>query len=392
MNKEIFDRGISEIIDAESFEQRAKSQKLRIKYGVDPTKPDIHLGHAVVMRKLKQLQDDGHTIIFLIGDYTTKIGDPSGRNTTRPVLTDEEIKTNAKTYLDQAGKILDINKTEIRYNSEWFSKMTFAEVVRLTGQFTVAQIIERDDFQKRLKSNTDIGLHELLYPVMQAYDSVALKADVEFGGSDQKFNLLAGRVLQKKMGQIPQELVITDLLVGLDGKTKMSKSANNYISITESANLMYGKIMSIPDDLIVKYFELVTDLSNDAISEIKSAMEKGQNPKEIKMQLAREIVILFHTKEEAEKAEAEFVNVFSNKNLPTEIPQVEIMDRELGLIDLITKLDSTLSRSEARRLIEQGSVKINDEKIIDFDQKIEVKSDLIVKIGKLKIFQIKKSQ
>ncbi|MDO8444396.1 MAG: tyrosine--tRNA ligase, partial [bacterium] len=246
MNKEFFERGISEIIDAKSFDLKLKSKKkMLIKYGVDPTMPDIHLGHAVSMWRLRYLQDLGHKIMFLIGDYTTKIGDPSGRNTARPILDDAEIRENARTYFEQAGKIIDVYKAQVWYNSQWFTAMQFNDILKLTSQFTVAQIIDRDDFDKRLKSGVDVGMHEILYPVMQAFDSVELKADVEFGGTDQKFNMLAGRHLQKKMGQTPQDVVIVKLLVGLDGKVKMSKSANNYIAITEPADSMFGKVMSI---------------------------------------------------------------------------------------------------------------------------------------------------
>lgn len=390
MNQELFMRGISEIIDAKSFEARLKSgKKLLIKYGVDPTRPDIHLGHAVTMRKLRQLQDEGHKILFLIGDYTAKIGDPSGRNSSRPVLTDAEIKENAQTYFEQAGKILDVYKAQIWYNSEWFSGMRFNDILQMAAKFSVANIIERDDFANRLKEGNNIGLHEILYPVMQAYDSVELKADVEFGGSDQKFNMLAGRELQKKMGQIPQDVVIIDLLVGLDGKIKMSKSADNYISITEPANSMFGKIMSIPDEMMLKYFELTTDLSDAEIKTIADELESGTNPRDIKMRLASEIVTLYHDKASAEKATEEFVNRFSKGELPADITEIKIEAESLNISDLILTLDSTLSRSEIRRLVEQGAVKINDEKILDLQKEIDMKSGDIVRVGKLKIFKIK---
>jgi tyrosyl-tRNA synthetase len=246
------EKGIVEIIDNKSYREKLESKKLRIKMGFDPTRPDIHLGHAVGLWKLRKLQDLGHKIIFLIGDYTAKIGDPSGRNSTRPVLSDQEIKENAKTYFAQVGKILDVNKAEVRYNSEWYDKMNLNDILHLMGKFTVAQIIERDDFEKRLKMGIDVGMHEVLYPIMQAYDSVMLKADVEFGGSDQKFNMLAGRDLQRKMGQSPQDVVMVKLLVGTDGKEKMSKSLNNYIGITENENEMFGKVMSIPDGVVCR--------------------------------------------------------------------------------------------------------------------------------------------
>lgn len=390
MNKDFFKRGISEIIDQKSFESRLKSgKKLRIKYGVDPTRPDIHLGHAVAMRKLRELQDDGHTIIFLIGDYTTKIGDPSGRNSARPVLSDVEIAVNAKTYFDQAGKIIDIKKTEIRYNSEWFSKMSFADILQLTGKFSVAQIIERDDFAKRLKSGQNLGVHELLYPLMQAHDSVALKADVEFGGTDQKFNMLAGRDLQKKMGQVPQDIVIVDLLVGLDGKIKMSKSADNYIGVTESPDSMFGKVMSIPDGLILDYFNLTTNLSEAEISKIKKELDGGANPRDIKLKLASEIVTLYHTKKDALKAEEEFINRFSKREMPTNIPEIHIPEKNMDLLTLITLADESLSKSDARRLIEQGGARIDGTKITDPAAAIGVKKGLVIQAGKLKVYKVK---
>jgi len=388
MNKDFFEKGIVEIIDEKSLKEKLKSKKLRIKYGVDPTRPDIHIGHSVQLRKLKELQDEGHTIIFLIGDYTTKIGDPSGRKSTRPILTDEEIKANAKTYFDQVGKILDVKKTEIRYNSEWFSKMDFNEILNLAGKFTVAQIIERDDFQKRLKGGVDIGLHEMFYPLMQAYDSVALKADVEFCGNDQKFNVLAGRDLQKKMGQTPQDLIITELLVGLDGVNKMSKSLDNYVGITEESNSQFGKIMSIPDKLVIKYFELCTGLPMDEISKYEKQIEGGTNPRDIKEKLAFEIVKIYHGEKEAEKAKEEFKKVFSNKELPTNIPEVKLA----GNYDLplfLLELGAASSNSEAKRLIEQGGVKIDGAKITDFKSDISTHPGMIIQVGKKKVYRIK---
>ena len=389
MTEDFFQRGIVEIIDEKSFKEKLKSRKLRIKYGVDPTRPDIHLGHTVQLRKLKQLQDEGHKIIFLIGDYTTKIGDPSGRNNTRPVLSDLEIKKNAKTYFQQVGKILNVKKTEVRYNSEWFSKMKFNDILQLTGKFTVAQILERDDFTKRLNAHNDIGLHELLYPLMQAYDSVVLKADVEFGGNDQKFNMLAGRELQKKMGQIPQDVFITKLLVGLDGKIKMSKSSDNYVALTEDANSMFGKIMSIPDDVMLEYFELLTDLSEKEITGIKNKLESKENPRDIKLILAEKIVSMYHSESEAKKAKEEFINVFAKKELPADIPEVKIAEGNYELPLLLINLSAVDSNSEARRLIEQGGVKIDEAKITEPKTVIGVRKGMIVQAGKRKFFKIK---
>ncbi len=389
MTEDFFQKGIAEIIDEKSLREKLKNRKLRIKYGVDPTRPDIHLGHTVQLRKLKKLQDEGHTIIFLIGDYTTKIGDPSGRNATRPVLSDLEIKNNAKSYFEQVGKILDVEKTEVRYNSEWFSKMNFNDILQITGKFTVAQILERDDFVKRLDAHNDIGLHELLYPLMQAYDSVVLKADVEFGGNDQKFNMLAGRELQKKMGQVPQDVFITKLLVGLDGKVKMSKSADNYIGLTEDANSMFGKVMSIPDELILEYYELLTDSSEKEISAIKEKLAAGGNPRDIKIDLAGKITSMYHSESGAQKAKEEFINVFANKELPTDIPEIRITEGNYELPLLLINLSAVGSSSEARRLIEQGGVKIDEVKITDPKTVIGVRKGLVIQAGKRKFYRIK---
>lgn len=393
MNKDFFTRGVSEIINEKSLKEKLNlsvggGKKLRIKYGVDPTRPDIHLGHAVSMWKLKELQDAGHTIIFLIGDYTTKIGDPSGRNTTRPVLSDEEIKENAKTYFEQVGKILDVSKTEIRYNSEWYEKMDFNDILQIAGKFTVAQIIERDDFEKRLKNKTDIGLHELFYPLMQAYDSVVLEANVEFGGNDQKFNMLAGRDLQKKMGQTPQDIFITKLLVGLDGKVKMSKSADNYIAITESADSMFGKIMSIPDEAMEMYFELCTHLSDEEIIKIKKKLKDGTNPRDIKAYLAERIVEIYHGKDESKRAMEEFFKIFSKKELPTDIPKLSL-EGTFSMILLLKELGVCGSNSEAKRLVEQGAIKIDGAKFTDSNAEITTHSGMVIQVGRKKFYKIK---
>lgn len=389
MDDNFFKKGIVEIIDEKSLRAKLEKKKLRIKMGFDPTRPDIHIGHAVGLMKLRQLQDDGHKIIFLIGDYTAKVGDPSGKNTTRPVLSDAEIKKNAKTYFEQVGKILDVKKAEIRYNSEWYAKMKFSDILNLLGKFTVAQITERDDFEKRLKNGVDVYMHELLYPLMQAYDSVMLKADVEFGGNDQKFNMLAGRDLQKKMGQEPQDVVTVKLLVGTDGKEKMSKSLDNYIAITDEPNQMFGKIMSIPDLLIVEYFELATKLSEEEIAKIAQLLKEGANPRDIKIQLAFEIVKIYHDEKKATEVREEFIKVFSKKDLPTDIPLVKIDKGNYLLVDLLILLKAASSKSEARRMIEQGSIKIDDVKISDVKAEVAAYSGMIVRFGKLKIYRIK---
>ena len=389
MEYDFLEKGVSEIIDSESLKKRLESGKnLRIKMGVDPTRPDLHLGHAVGMRILRQFQLLGHTIVFIIGDYTTKIGDPSGRNITRPVLSDEEIARNAKTYFEQASKILDIEKTEIRYNSEWFKDMNFDDILRVAGKFTVAQLIERDDFAKRLKEGSEIGLHELLYPVMQAYDSVLVKSDVELGGTEQKFNILAGRSLQKKMGQEPQEAIFVDLLVGLDGKEKMSKSLGNYVGITEPPQEMYGKIMSIPDSLIENYFILCTDVPKNDVEKYLQQIRDGENPKNIKEILASEIVTLYYNEKDALLAQEEFRKVFSRKELPTEMKDIDVKG-EINIQDIVSTTNVFKSKSEIRRKIEEGAVKINSVKITDINQVLEIKSDDIIQIGKHNYFKVK---
>ncbi|MEK7096389.1 MAG: tyrosine--tRNA ligase [Patescibacteria group bacterium] len=384
MNIEFFSRGVIEIIDRNSLESKIQSgKKLRVKLGVDPTSPDIHLGHTVALRKMKELQEEGHQIVFLIGDYTTKIGDPSGRSKTRPMLTDEEIETNAKTYLDQVGKILDVDKSEIRRNSEWFSKMSFNDLLQLLSKFTVAQIMERDDFSNRTKSGIDISIHEIIYPIMQAYDSVTLKADLEMGGTDQRFNLLAGRHLQKKIGQTPQEIMMMKLLVGLDGKEKMSKSLGNYVGITESPPVMFGKIMSIPDSLLKDYFELCTDFPEAAVG---AEMSKG--PREAKESLALEIVKIYHSAEAAESAKNSFIDQFKNKETPENIPEVELTGTFKIPLFLIN-IGAVAGSSEAYRLIEQGGVKIDGAKITDPFSDITTKPGMIIQVGKLKYYKIK---
>lgn len=388
MTTDFWKRGIEEIINEKSFIQKLKSKKkLKIKLGVDPTKPDIHLGHAVLLWRLKELQNLGHKIIFIIGDYTTKVGDPSGRNKSRPVLSDKEIKTNSKSYFDQVGKILDLKKTEIKYNSEWYSKMNFNDILQIASKFTVAQIIERDDFEKRLKSGSDLSLSEMLYPVMQAYDSVVLSADVETGGTDQKFNMLCGRSLQKKFDQTPQEVITMKILVGLDGEEKMSKSQDNYIGITETAFSQFGKIMSIPDKAIHQYFSLCTLLSDSEISKKMAKIKKGINPRDIKEELAMNIVELYHGKKEALLAAKEFTKIFTKKLLPSNINKIKLSG-VYALPALILELGAATSSSEARRLISQGAVKIDKAKLTDPKSSISLRKDMVIQVGKQKYYQI----
>lgn len=386
---ELFTRGVEQIVGQDELEKAIKSgRKLRIKLGVDPTRPDIHLGHAVLLRQLRQFQDMGHTVIFLIGDYTAKIGDPSGKSKTRPVLSDDEIMANAQTYLDQVGRILDIKKVEIRRNSEWLSKLSFSDLLKLAANFSVAQLIERDDFHNRLKSGQELSLHELLYPLMQAYDSVALKADVEFGGNDQLFNIMAGRSLQKKMGQRPQVVFIAELLVGTDGAKKMSKSLENYIAITDEPVDMYGKVMSLPDSLIAPYYKLCTEIPMGVIDELVKTLAEGANPRDSKASLAREIVRIYHGEAVALKAEAAWNNQFREGGRPEVIDIFQVKDSHTPLLDLLVETGMAASKGEARRLIDQGGVKLDDEVQKPESEPVFATGD-ILQVGKRRYLKLK---
>lgn len=363
-------------------------QPLRIKHGVDPTKPDLHLGHAVTLWKLKEFQGLGHTVIFLIGDYTARIGDPSGRNTARPVLSSDEIDRNAKTYLDQVGKILDVSKCEIRRNSEWFEKMNFAELIKLLGQITVAQVIDREDFQARLKQGIDVGMHEIIYPIMQGYDSVQLKCDVEIGGLDQKLNMLMGRDLQRKFGQPEQDIMIVPLLIGTDGVKKMSKSLDNYIGITESPEEQFGKIMSIPDGLILDYWKLCTTLPDAELENIANELKSDTNPRDSKIRLAKTIVTMYHNSAAADEAEADFIKTFQKGEIPDDLPIVPVRPNPTTLVDLLVVTSLVASKSEARRMIEQSAVKIDQQLMTDPDQIISPVSGMVVQVGKRKFAKL----
>lgn len=386
--EKLLTRGVAEIIKKDSLAKKLKAgKKLRVYLGIDPTAPDIHLGSSVPLRKLKEFQDLGCQVIFLIGDYTALVGDPSGKSKTRPKLSSKEIDKNAKTYLDQVGKILDVSMVEIRRNSEWYKNEGWKDVIELASKFTVSQIIERDDFEKRLKDHIKIGVHEILYPLMQAWDSVQLKADVQIGGTDQKFNILAARSLRSKLELPSQELITVQLLVGTDGKKKMSKSSGNYIGITESPDQMYGKVMSIPDEQTMSYFELCTDID---LNEVK----KIDNPRDQKAKLAFEIVKMYHSGDEAKKASLEFDKVFKDKGQPSEIQELKIDKREMNIVDLLVKNDLIESSSEAKRLVEQSGVKliINNKQLTinNIDQKIKIKKDMVLKIGKRKFYKVSK--
>ena len=358
--------GISGLVpESDMMRKLQKGTSLRVKLGVDPTAPDLHLGHAVPLRKLRQFQDLGHTVVLIIGDFTALIGDPSGRNSTRPPLTLEEIDRNAETYIAQAFKILDPDKTELRRNGEWLGKIDFEQILKLTSQFTVARILERDDFSKRYTENRPISLHEFLYPVMQAYDSVVIEADVELGGTDQLFNLLAGRELMEKLGAEPQIALTLPLLEGTDGVQKMSKSYGNYIGLTDAPSDMFGKVMSIPDELMVKYFRLCTALPVSEIDEIEASLADGSaHPNITKRRLAREIVELYHSAEDASAAEEAFDRVFREHQAPEEIAEVEVdLGEEVHLPALLRELGLVPSTSDGRRMIDQGAVRLDGESL-----------------------------
>ena len=392
---EIIKRGSDEIIPEDSFKKLLTSKKkLTVKAGFDPTSADLHLGHTVLINKLKAFQDLGHTVIFLIGDFTGLIGDPSGVNETRPNIDEKKLAENSKTYADQVFKILDKKKTKIKFNSSWFKKMKPDEFIRLSSIMTVARMLERDDFKKRYESNKPISLHEFLYPLVQGFDSYALKADIELGGTDQKFNLLVGREVQKHFGQDEQVIITVPLLEGLDGVKKMSKSLNNFIALNDEPNEMFGKIMSISDDLMWRYFDLLSFRSNDEITSFKDKVENGENPMTFKMKLATEIVERFYDKKSSENAEKAFTNVFSNKLEPNEVPIFEINETSgISIVELLTHEDLgnefIQSKSECRRLIKQSGIKMNNKKVENPDLLINLGEENYFQIGKRKHLRIK---
>jgi tyrosyl-tRNA synthetase len=384
-------RGCDELLpEAEWLKKLARSQAsgqpLRIKLGLDPTAPDIHIGHTVVLNKMRQLQNLGHTVIFLIGDFTSMIGDPSGRNATRPPLTREQIEANARTYYAQASLVLDPTKTEIRYNSEWSDPLGARGMIELAARYTLARMLERDDFTKRFKAGNPISVHELLYPLMQGYDSVALKSDLELGGTDQKFNLLVGRALQSEYGQEPQCILTMPLLEGLDGVEKMSKSKGNYIGITEDANTMFAKVLSISDVLMWKWFTLLSFRSEEEIAGLKAEVESGRNPKDAKVLLAREITARFHSHSAADAAEADFQRRASG-GVPDEIPEVSLSGAPLALGALLKQAGLAPSTSEAMRLVEQGGVRIDGAVVSDKGLKLGI-GTVVVQVGKRKFARV----
>ncbi len=390
---EIIKRGIVDLVEEEELikklERSYKEGKpLKIKAGFDPTAPDLHLGHTVLLRKLRQFQELGHEVYFLIGDFTAMIGDPTGRSETRPALSREQVLENAKTYEKQVFKILDPSKTKVVFNSHWFSKMSAEDIIKLCAKYTLARMLERDDFKKRFESNLPISIHELIYPLFQAYDSVALEADVELGGTDQLFNLLIGRHIQKEYGQEPQIIITLPILEGLDGVQKMSKSLGNYVGIMEPPFEMYGKLMSIPDSLMWKYYELLTDIPLEEIKRMEEEVKKGErHPKEVKKMLARYIVTQFHSEKEALKAEEEFERVFSKRELPKEAPTFEVKAGKLWLPGFLRDKGLVKSGSEARRLISQKAIDLNKEVITQ--EEIELApGEYILKIGKKRFVKL----
>lgn len=393
---EIIQKGADTIVDREELHVKLErsykeNQPLIIKLGLDPSAPDIHLGHAVVLRKIKQMQDLGHHAVILIGDFTGRIGDPTGKAKGRVALSDEVVKENAKTYCEQIFKVLDQEKTTVRFNSEWLSKLTFEDVIKLAATTSVARILERDDFQKRYQSQVPIGIHEFFYPLMQAYDSVELKADIELGGTDQTFNILMGRTLQKHFGLEKQIAIFMPLLEGLDGKEKMSKSLGNYIGVNEAPEVMFKKVMEIPDELIIKYFELATDEHPQQIAAIKARLENGENPRDIKIELAQIITALYHGEKTMKEARQYFETVFRKRELPNDIPTIQLEDAQETITDVIPNLIEhglVTSKSEFLRLVKQNGVSLNGEKLTSETLNQTIASEDVIQIGKKRFVKV----
>ena len=388
---ELIKRGIDEVLTEDDLVSKLKSKKqLTVKVGFDPTAPDLHLGHTVILNKMRHFQDLGHKVVFLIGDFTGRIGDPSGKNKTRPSLDKEELEKNAKTYSDQVFKIINKNLTDIRFNSEWCENLGADGIIGLASKYNLGRMLERDDFSKRYKANQQIAIHEFLYPLIQAYDSIALNADVEMGGTDQKFNLLVGRELQRAFDQEPQVCITLPILEGLDGTNKMSKSLDNYVGINEDPDEMFGKIMSISDDLMWRWFELLSFRPINEINELKKEVKSGMNPRDTKILLAEEIIERFHSKEDAENAKNTFLDRFQKGAKPKDIETFSIsLDDDIAIGNLLKESGLVQSTSEAMRLVKQGAVKINDEKIDDPKLSIEKNQELLVQVGKRRFLKIK---
>lgn len=397
---QLIKRGTADVVP--ELELRAKQEKaakegrpLRVKLGIDPTAPDIHLGFAVVLRKMRQFQDLGHEVILIVGDFTAGIGDPSGRSETRPMLSAEQIRANAETFTSQFWLILDRSKTTLTFNGDWLGKMSFGDVVKETSRVTVARVLERDDFQKRLAEERPIGLHELLYPIAQALDSVEVRSDIEMGGTDQRFNILMGRDFQESHGQEAQVGLFMPLLPGLDGVQKMSKSLGNYIGITEPPKEMFGKTMSIPDSVVPMYFELATDVPLEEVREIERGLAEGKlHPMEVKKRLGREIVTIYHGAESARAAQAEFERVFSQREIPEDIPEVvvprsDFRDGKVWIVRLLVTAKMAASNGEARRLVQQGAVELDGERITDANAEIDIREGQILRSGKLRFAKLR---
>jgi len=389
--KELSKNHVSLISEEELLGKLKNKRSLRVKLGVDPSRPDLHLGHAVVLRKLRLFQDFGHQVVLIIGDFTARIGDPSGRSKTRPMLSREEARLNAESYSKQAFRILDRDRTEIRFNSEWLDPMSFEDVIRLSAKYTVARMMERHDFARRYADNEPIAVSEFLYPLAQAYDSVVVKADVEIGGDDQFFNLVVGRKIQEEYGLEAQAILTVPLIEGTDGKLKMSKSYDNYIAFDDSPRDMFGKVMSIPDSLMSKYFRLLTDKSDQELEEIdKKLQDKTVNPRDLKLELAVEITSQFFDRETAESSKEEFINIFRNKELPEEMPEIKLVEDSISIVDLLVSRAKIQSRSEARRLIDQGGVRINDQVLEDIHSVLEISDGDVLRIGKKRFYRLVK--
>jgi tyrosyl-tRNA synthetase len=389
--KELSRNHVSLISEEELLEKLKKKRSLRVKLGVDPSRPDLHLGHAVVLRKLRLFQEFGHQVVLIIGDFTARIGDPSGRSKTRPMLSREEAKANAESYSKQAFKILNRDLTEIRFNSEWLDPMSFEDVIRLSSRYTVARMMERHDFARRYSENEPIGVSEFLYPLAQAYDSVVVKADVEIGGDDQFFNLVVGRKIQEEYGLEAQTILTVPLIEGTDGKLKMSKSYDNYIAFDDSPRDMFGKIMSIPDSLMMKYFRLLTDKSDAELAEYdRKLLNNAVNPRDLKLALAVEITSQFFGRETALNAQEEFISIFRNKELPEEMPEIKLPAESISIVDLLVSHANISSRSEARRLIDQGGVRVNDEVLDDVHSVLAVSEGDVLRIGKKRFYRLVK--
>ncbi|GIP48069.1 tyrosine--tRNA ligase [Paenibacillus sp. J53TS2] len=396
---QVISRGVVEIVPEDELKQKViksvvTGKPLKVKLGLDPSAPDIHVGHTVVMQKLRQFQELGHQVQLIIGDFTGRIGDPTGKSETRKQLTEEDVQRNAETYRQQIFKILDPDKTQVNFNSEWLAPMTFADVVKLSAKVTVARMLERDDFTKRYTTGQPISIHEFFYPLMQGMDSVALESDIELGGTDQKFNLLMGRTLQKEYGKDTQVAIMTPIIEGLDGVQKMSKSLGNYIGIDEAPNEIYGKAMSVPDELMTKYYELVTDLSLEEFAALREGLKSGEvHPRDAKMRLAHTLVRMYHGQEAADAAQEHFVTVFQQRALPEdieekEVPAAELENGKIRLIKLLTLIEFAASNGEAKRSIQQGAVKLNEEKISDPNAEVELAGGEIIQVGKRKFAKL----